>query len=85
MDSRHTTGALRVERPQQVERFRAAHFTDDDAMPRRANAPKEVVELVAQPQQGRHGQVVSPMQAQVLHHFWEPDPMRVARGHGSPS
>jgi hypothetical protein len=21
------------------------------------------------------------MQAQVLHHFWEPDPMRVARGH----
>src|SRR5207342_284783 len=51
----------------------------------RANAPTHVVELVAQPQQDRHGQVVSPLQAQVLHHFWKPDAMRVARGHGSPS
>jgi hypothetical protein len=33
-------------------------------MPRRANAPKQIVELVAQSQQGRHGQVVSTMQAQ---------------------
>ena len=52
---------------------------------RRANAPKHVLELVAQPQQGLHGQVVSPTQAQVLHHFREPDSMRVARGHGSSS
>jgi hypothetical protein len=54
-------------------------------VPRRANAPKHVVELVAQPQQGLHGQVVSPAQAQMLHHFSEPDSMRVARGHGSSS
>ena len=54
-------------------------------MPCRANAPKHVVEFVAQPQQGRHGQVVSPTQAQVLHHFREPDSMRVARSHGSSS
>jgi hypothetical protein len=52
-------------------------------VPNRANAPKHVVEFVTQPQQGVHGQVVSPPQAQVLHHFREPDSMRVARGHGS--
>lgn len=51
--------------------------------PRRANAPEHVVELVAQPQQGLHGLVVSPTQAEVLHHFREPDPVRVACGHGS--
>ena len=47
--------------------------------------PSNVVELVAKPQQGLHGQVVSPTQAQVLHHLREPDSMRVARGHGSSS
>jgi hypothetical protein len=52
---------------------------------RRASAPKHVVEFVAQPQQGRHRQVVSPTQAQVFHHFREPDSMRVASGHGSSS
>jgi ribosomal protein L15E len=44
MDSRHTTGALRVERPQQVERFRAAHFTDDDAI---VTAPQRGTEEAA--------------------------------------
>ena len=52
---------------------------------RRANAPQYLVELAAELQQGLHGQVVSPTQAQVLHHFREPDSMRVARGHGSSS
>jgi hypothetical protein len=54
-------------------------------VPRRANASEHVVELVAQPQQGLHGQVVAPLQAQVLHHFREPDAMRVGHGHGSSS
>jgi len=54
-------------------------------VPRQANAPKHVVELVAQPQQGLYGQVASPTQAEVLHHFREPDSMWVARGHGSSS
>jgi len=54
-------------------------------VPRRTNAPKHSVELDAQPQQGLHGQIVSPPQAQMLHHFREPDSMRVAGGHGSSS
>jgi hypothetical protein len=54
-------------------------------VPRRANVPKHVVKLVAQPHKGLHGQVVSPVQSQVLDHFREPDPMRVASGHDSSS
>jgi len=54
-------------------------------VPCRTNAPQDVVELVAQSQQGLPGQIVSPTQVQVLHHFREPDSMRVARGHGSSS
>jgi hypothetical protein len=48
----------------------------------RPNVPQHVVEFVAQPQQGLHGQVVSPTQSQVLHHFREPHALRVASGHG---
>jgi hypothetical protein len=52
---------------------------------RRANAPKQLIELLAQAEQGLHGQVVSPVSAQVLDHFREPDSMRIACGHGSSS
>jgi len=52
-------------------------FASDSA--RVCTVPSGVVPV----QQGLHGQVVSPMQAQVLHHFREPDSMRVARRHGS--
>ena len=51
-------------------------------VPRRENTPKYVIELVAQAQQGLYAHVGSPTQPQVLHHFREPDSMRIARGHG---
>jgi hypothetical protein len=63
-----------------------ARGTLDDRVgdvPPEANASEHVVELVAQSEQGLYGQVVAPPQAQVLHHFREPDALRVARGHGS--
>ena len=51
-------------------------------VPYRANASKHVVEFGAQHRQALDRQVVSPTQTQMLHHFQEPDSMRVARCQG---
>jgi hypothetical protein len=52
MDSRPTAGALRIERPQQVELFRAAHLTDDDAIGTAPQRGTEEAAIVSGSQRG---------------------------------